>query len=220
VFPVVVLGIVVVFGVVLAATVMSGGDDDGGSGTGRRNSIEVSGRVSVDGTTLPDLPESGRDPAVGMAAPTVDSIDFAGDPVQVGGATGTPYALVFLAHWCPHCQAEVPRLVALDEGGRIEGAEVVAVATGTSSDNPNYPPSEWLAREDWPFGVVVDDGSFTTAAAYGLTGYPFMVFVDAEGTVVGRTSGEVGEDDLAAIFAALAAGDPLPLPGAGASSGT
>jgi regulator of sirC expression with transglutaminase-like and TPR domain len=32
-----------------------------------------------------------------------------------------------------------------------------------------------------------------------------MVFVDAEGTVVGRTSGEVGEDDLAAIFAALAA---------------
>jgi thiol-disulfide isomerase/thioredoxin len=155
-----------------------------------------------------------------MTAPTISSVDFAGQPVEVGGATGSPYALVFLAHWCPHCQAEVPRMVSLAQNGQIEGVDVTAIATGTSSENPNYPPSEWLAREDWPFGVMVDDSRFRLAAAYGLTGYPFMVFVDANGEVVGRVSGEVGEDDLQRVFRALAAGEALPLPGAGASSGS
>ena len=111
-------------------------------------------------------------------------------------------------------------MVSLAQNGQIEGVDVTAIATGTSSENPNYPPSEWLAREDWPFGVMVDDRRFRLAAAYGLTGYPFMVFVDANGEVVGRVSGEVGEDDLQRVFRALAAGEALPLPGAGASSGS
>jgi thiol-disulfide isomerase/thioredoxin len=118
----------------------------------------------------------------------------------VGGATGSPYAVIFLAHWCPHCQAEVPRLVALSKNGQIEGVDVTGVATATSDQNPNYPPSEWLTGEDWPFPVMVDTASGTAANAYGLTGYPYMVFVDAEGKVVGRTSGEVGEEDLQKIF--------------------
>jgi hypothetical protein len=45
-----------------------------------------------------------------------------------------------------------------------------------------------------------------------------MVFVDAAGKVAGRVEGEVPPDQLAAVFSALAAGKPLPLPGAGASS--
>ena len=66
--------------------------------------------------------------------------------------------------------------------------------------------------------MLVDTASGTAANAYGLTGYPLMVFVDADGKVVGRTSGEVSEEDLQVIFTALAAGETLPIPGAGASS--
>jgi hypothetical protein len=44
------------------------------------------------------------------------------------------------------------------------------------------------------------------------------VFVDAQGRVVGRLSGEVAPSDLTKLFDALAAGQPLPIPGAGASS--
>jgi cytochrome c biogenesis protein CcmG/thiol:disulfide interchange protein DsbE len=149
----------------------------------------------------------------------VGSVDFDGRTIEVGGPTGAPYALVFLAHWCPHCQAEVPRLVDASQNGRIAGVEVIGVTTGTTDAQPNYPPSAWLAREDWPFPVLVDDGGGSAAKAYGLGGYPFMVFVDANGTVVGRHSGEMSESDLAAVFTALAAGRPLPLPGSGASSG-
>jgi thiol-disulfide isomerase/thioredoxin len=216
VFPAVIVAIVVI-GVVAVALTAMGGNDSGSSGP--KNAVQVSAEVSVDGSTLPDFDASAaKDPAVGLPAPEIGSVNFRGKNVQAGGATGSPYAVVFLAHWCPHCQAEMPRLVSAAENGQIAGVDVIGVATGTSDTNPNYPPSEWFAREDWPFAVMVDDASSTAASAYGLTGYPYMVFVDAEGNVVGRTSGEIAEDDLQAIFEALAAGDPIPIPGAGASS--
>jgi hypothetical protein len=75
-----------------------------------------------------------------------------------------------------------------------------------------------LAREDWPFPVLVDTGDADAAEAYGLAGYPLLVFVDAEGEVVARVSGEVSEADLATMFEALAAGEPVPIPGAGPAS--
>lgn len=216
VFPAVIVGIVIV-GILAVVLVASSGGDGKGSGGGT-NAVEVSAEVTTGGTTLPDYTGANKDAAVGMAAPTLGSVDFQGRNVEVGGATGSPYAVIFLAHWCPHCQAEVPRLVALAQNGQIEGVDVVGVATGTSESNPNYPPSEWLAREDWPFGVLVDDARSTAADKYGLTGYPYMVFVDADGKVVGRTSGEVSEEDLQSIFADLAAGETPTMPGSGASS--
>jgi thiol-disulfide isomerase/thioredoxin len=215
VFPAVLIG-VVVLGIVAVVLAAAGGGDGGSSGGG--DTVEVAAEVGVDGTALPEFSGSGTDAAVGMAAPRIGSVGFDGKNVEAGGATGSPYTVVFLAHWCPHCQAEVPRLVAASENGQIEGVDVVGVATGTSRSNPNYPPSEWLAREDWPFPVMVDDASFTAAKAYGLTGYPFMVFVDADGKVVGRTSGEIAEEDLQKIFRALANGESLPIPGAGGAS--
>jgi thiol-disulfide isomerase/thioredoxin len=195
-----------------------GGSDSSGGGSGGKDAVEVSAEVTTGGTTLPDYTGATKDAAVGMTAPTLGSVDFQGRNVEVGGATGSPYAVVFLAHWCPHCQAEVPRLVSLAQNGQIDGVDVIGVATGTSKANPNYPPSAWFSREDWPFGVLVDDGQFTAANKYGLTGYPYLVFVDANGTVVGRTSGEVEPADLQKIFKSLAAGETPTMPGSGASS--
>ncbi|MFM8303938.1 MAG: TlpA family protein disulfide reductase [Actinomycetota bacterium] len=214
-FPAVIAAVVVVgiLAVVLVAT--SGNDDNSGTSA---NAVEVAAEVTTGGAALPDYTGAGKDPALGMAAPTIGSVDFQGRNVEVGGATGSPYAVVFLAHWCPHCQAEVPRLVSLAQNGRIEGVEVVGVATGTSQANPNYPPSAWMEREDWPFGVMVDDAANTAARKYGLTGYPYLVLVDANGRVVGRTSGEVEVADLQRIFASLAKGEVPTMPGTGASS--
>ncbi|NCZ56650.1 MAG: hypothetical protein EBY86_08450 [Acidimicrobiia bacterium] len=55
---------------------------------------------------------------------------------------GTPMLLVFLAHWCPHCQAEVPVLVKWNQSMLVpDNLDVIAVATGTDETAPNYPPS-------------------------------------------------------------------------------
>ena len=60
----------------------------------------------------------------------------------------------------------------------------------------------WLAREGWTAPVITDpDGS--VASAYGLTAFPFFVFVNADGTVAARATGELPMPELQASLAAL-----------------
>ena len=194
----------------------SGGSSGSASGATTPGQVEIASTVAVSGTPLPMLPGSGNDPAVGKTAPTLTGVTFNGTPVTIGN-TGRAHLVIMVAHWCPHCQAEVPRIVALSKAGQIP-VPVVTVATGTDSSAPNYPPSAWLAREGWPYPVLVDSKTETAATAYGLPGYPFLVFVDAQGKVVGRLSGEIAPSDLTKLFTALAAGKPLPGTSSGASS--
>jgi cytochrome c biogenesis protein CcmG/thiol:disulfide interchange protein DsbE len=212
-----VVGAAVVLAGVLAAVLSGGGGGTSSSSGGTKSGqVEIASTVAVSGAPLPTLTDSTNDPAVGKTAPTLTGVTFNRAPVTIGN-TGQAHVVVMVAHWCPHCQAEVPRIVSLYKAGQIP-VPIVSVATGTDPSAPNYPPSAWLAREGWPYPVLVDSKTETAASSYGLPGYPFLVFVDAQGKVVGRLSGEVAPSDLTKLFAALAAGKPLPIPGAGASS--
>jgi cytochrome c biogenesis protein CcmG/thiol:disulfide interchange protein DsbE len=211
------IALVAVLAVVIVAA-GGGGNDNGATKHSTPARFQTAPRLTVDGTSLPRFDSTTRDTAVGLVAPTLDSVDFAGNAEQAGGNTGEPYALVFLAHWCPHCQAEVPRLVSLAKGGKIAGVDVVGIPTSTTDQAPNYPPSAWLARERWPFRVLLDTAKGKAGQVYGLSAFPYFVFVDASGNVAGRTSGEMAPYQVEAIFEALAKGQPLPIPGAGASS--
>ncbi len=116
-------------------------------------------------------------------------------------ADGRPKVVVFVAHWCPHCQREVPRLSEyLRDNPVPAGVEIVTVATGTTADRPNHPPSEWLERENWPGPVLADSEDAKTAEAFGLSAYPFFVAVDKDGKVVARTSGELTTDQFAELL--------------------
>ena len=153
--------------------------------------------VTVTGNVLPPHDANATDSAVGMVAPVLTGKGFSGNIVTT--TPGTPTLLVFLAHWCPHCQAEVPRLVDWEKSGDVPaGVDVIAIATGTDPANPNYPPSAWLARENFPalWPVMADSQTRTAGEAFGLSAYPFFVLLDAEGKVVGRQSGEVPMTDL------------------------
>lgn len=159
--------------------------------------------VRVTGTPLPRLDPSSRpDPAVGRAAPELRGASFDGHPVTV--THGTPTAVVFLAHWCPHCQREVPVLVRWLDAGRLPaGVKLVAVATATDPDLPNYPPSAWLQRQHWPAPVLADDGQGSAATAFGLPAFPYFVLLDGNGHVVARSSGELTPKALDQLFAKL-----------------
>ena len=65
---------------------------------------------------------------------------------------------------------------------------------------------------------MVDSPQSTAAQAYGLPSYPYFVFADAQGKVVGRAVGEIAPSDLKRILSALVAGDTLPTGIAGAST--
>jgi len=138
---------------------------------------------------------------MGKTAPTLNGYTFAGNPVSITpGASKQPLMLVFLAHWCPHCNREVPRLIDWQEQGLVpEGLRVIGVTTASRNDQANWPPSDWIEEMKWPFEVFADSEAGDAANAYGVDGFPFIAIVNAEGKIVGRHSGELELADLDAF---------------------
>ncbi len=157
--------------------------------------------VIVTGTALAKLAK-GTDPAIGQKAPALAGYSFDGSPVAVTPGS-SPMLVLFVAHWCPHCQREVPVIVKYMADGKLPaGMKVVAVSTAVSSDAANYPPSAWLAKVGFTAPVLADGKDQEAAAAYGLPGYPYFVVLKADGTVATRVSGEKTVAELDEILAA------------------
>lgn len=162
-------------------------------------SLETSS-VEVSGNALPPFVEP--DPAVGRAAPEIVATTLDGDRVSVP-SEGSPRVMGFFAHWCPHCQAEVPRVVDwLAASDLPDAVDVIAVSTSVREDADNYPPSAWFARTGWPNTVLLDSASGEIAAMHGLTVFPFWIAVNADGDVVGRATGEISETQFRELVAA------------------
>ena len=181
----------------IVAVVATGGSDDSDSAS------EVAQTRPVEATGDPLAPfqpqdvDPAVDPTVGQAAPVVAGENFEGQAISIGEPTEGPTLLVFLAHWCPHCNREIPALLELDDAGGIPAdLNVVWISTAVASDRPNYPPSEWVVDKGWRWPVMVDDESGTALGYYGGTGFPFLVLLDSDGTVIARQSGESTPDQL------------------------
>jgi cytochrome c biogenesis protein CcmG, thiol:disulfide interchange protein DsbE len=188
VLPAVILSVLLVAG--LTAFIVVGIDAD----TDDPTAFDTAG-AGFYGTPLTPLPEAGVDPAIGEPVPTIEGEGPDGEPVTVP-ADGRPTVVLFLAHWCPHCRAEVPEVAEwLEDGNQPEDVDLVAVSTSVDPGRPNYPPSAWLAREGWPAPVVAD-ATEAAANAYGLTSFPFWAVIDADGNLVGRMAGRLTSEEL------------------------
>jgi thiol-disulfide isomerase/thioredoxin len=204
-------GVLLVAAIAIGITAISGDSTTNKPTTTPRVTVEgqlAAGEyqpVIVDGDALSPLGDGSGNPALdssmGKTAPTLNGYNFAGTPVSVTpGANNQPLMLVFLAHWCPHCNREVPRLIEWKEQGLVpEGLRVIGVTTASRNDQPNWPPSDWIEEMKWPFEVFVDSEEGTAFNAYGVDGFPFIAIVNAEGKVVGRHSGGLELPDLDAF---------------------
>lgn len=149
------------------------------------------GPITVEGDGLAPFQTAANDPAVGQPAPSISGVNQNGEEVTFTPGQG-PSVLVFLAHWCPHCQQELPTLVDwVAQNPDTLGVDMYAVATGTTRTQGNYPPGPWIEREGWDQSVIMDDENSTAGVRYGLTSYPFWVIVDSDGNVAARAAGEL-----------------------------
>ena len=203
------IGALAIAGVILIAIVASnnsGGDSSDLSLTSDQIEAvavppedEVAGEtgpVTVVGDALPKL-EDGTDPAVGTEAPTLEATRFDGGDAVIDPSDGTGRVYAFVAHWCPHCQREVPVMAEwLQDNPLPSDVQFVVVSTGVREGQPNYPPSIWLHEAAVPALVIRDSAESTAASAFGLSGFPFFVATDGQGNVVERTSGEQSVDQL------------------------
>lgn len=166
------------------------------------------GQVTVEGEALPTADLSSGDPFVGLTAPTVTGTDAEGNEYKIG-PDGRPKIVVFLAHWCPHCQREVPVIESwLASGGLPEGVDLYSttVLTNRLRDSSTWPPSQWLEEAGWTTPVIRDSQDGSVALAYGLTGTPMYLVLDGDNTNLGRISGEIGVAGLNALVSIAEAG--------------
>lgn len=200
----IIIGVAIVVALAAAIAIFaSGGDDTSGPTTtadiadGGVAPAEFQD-VNVEGDALDPLGKDATDPAKGKVGPNVSGYTHSGFPVSIKPATdGQPTLLVFLAHWCPHCNAEMPRLVKWYESGQVpDDLRVVGVTTSSREDQANWPPSEWMQSFKWPFEVLADSQTNQAGVSYGVDGYPFMVLLDKDGKVAARHSGEMEESEI------------------------
>ena len=202
--PFVIAAVLVVIAVaaVLAIVLTRDSDDDGGaSATTSAPTTDggddiVYGTVTVEGEPLPEY-EGDPDAAVGMTPPTMIGTTYDGTPLKIVPGEGGPMMVVFLAHWCPHCNAEVPVLMEWRDSGAIpEDLQIFGVSTAVTDTRPNFPPDEWFADFGWDWPTMADDAQATAFRAYGGPSFPYFVLVGADGTVKARGRGELPVEAL------------------------
>jgi thiol-disulfide isomerase/thioredoxin len=204
------IGVAAIVVVALGTAVLLSGSDDS-------TDLTV-GPVTASGSVLPPFQAGQPDPAVGKSSPTVTGVNFSNEPLSIA-TDGTPTVVIFLAHWCPVCQREVPVLVDwYATNPDLDGVEIIGVATAVERTRSNWPPGAWLTEEGWPFPTMVDDADNTASEVFGLTGFPYFVVIDANGKIVERVSGEVGGPAFAALVAAARSGVPSAPPATGDST--
>ena len=205
------VGIVAVVALALGIAVWStsGSDatvDQGTTGTDGTSSPAETQPVTVVGAPLPAPPESGADTAIGVTAPTLQGFRFDGSPIEIA-PDGRAKMVVFLAHWCPHCNSEIPVLQSwAANGGVPSDLDIIGVSTAVNAQRDNYPPSKWLVDKAWEWPVMADSANSDAAIAFGVGGFPMFVIVGADGTVKVRASGELPEADLDALVTLALAG--------------
>ncbi|MFZ4583687.1 MAG: TlpA family protein disulfide reductase [Acidimicrobiia bacterium] len=184
---------------------------------------EIGSTVKVTGTELPLSPEATKDnpnppdPAIGMTAPKVTGVAPNGKAVTLG-PDGKPTLLLLVTHWCPHCQAEIPRIKEYQDEGLFNGVEVQVLSTAQNDARTNWPPSSWLSSKGPEAVVLSDDADGGAAKAYGLRGFPTIIAIDKDGKVVARTSGEQTKAQVQKLLNAARTGQPLATESSGASS--
>lgn len=190
---IVVGGVIIVGLAAILAVALAQEDTSSSSG-------EQTADIEITGDPLPALPQEGPSQALGLTAPELSGTDLDGEPMSITN-DGTPKVIGFFAHWCQFCQAEVPEVSEwYNDGGAPDDVEFVAVNTAVDRTRGNYPPARWYEREEWSVPTLLDNNASIAGLAYGVSGYPFWVAVDANGEVVAQRSGRIGVDQLEALM--------------------
>jgi cytochrome c biogenesis protein CcmG, thiol:disulfide interchange protein DsbE len=128
-------------------------------------------------------------------APPLPTAVRQGPAVTLADLRGHAAAIVFWAAWCDNCHTEAPSVArfARSAGGR---GHVIGV---DSSDSGNW--RGFLHTYRWTFPVLADTDGITSSA-YGLSGLPATVIIDARGRIA---SIRYGVQTVAGLRSELAA---------------
>ena len=160
---------------------------------------------SVEGRALASFETTENDSAVGKLAPIATGLDLLTNELVRVAPQGRPLVVAFFAHWCPHCQTEVAALTEWLLANQLpSNIDLIAISTFEAPERGNHPPARWLKDEGWKHPVIADSSSLALSDAFGAMSVPYFVFIEADGTVAFRISGNLGPRELSAAMKRLA----------------
>ncbi len=185
-YPAVIVGIVVVAVVVVLVT---SGDDTKGKASSKD-------KETSSAAENPGKPQE----LVGKDAPPLSGKDVTGSgDVNLADMAGKPTLVVFWAHWCPHCQKELPIIQKLskDMKGQVNFLTVSTSAQPGQGGEQYSTPEKFIKTVGITMPTIMDT-SGKDARAYALEGFPQLYFLDSSLTVKNQMSGEKPEELLKA----------------------
>lgn len=144
-----------------------------------------------DGQRAP-LPVRLPAPTIGARAPAINLRDLDGNPVDLASGRGHETLVVFWNPSCGFCQRMRPELLAWEQQLQPTAPRLLVVSTG---------PAEMNRAQGFRSTLVLDEG-FGVGRAFGASGTPSAVLVDAQGRIASEVA--VGAPSVMA----LAEGNP------------
>jgi thiol-disulfide isomerase/thioredoxin len=133
---------------------------------------------------------------LGKPMPDVSAQDFDAKSVKLTSFKGKATIITFWATWCSPCIKEMPHFSKLVEEyqGKLQ---VLAVAVGdTREDTLNFAKKNPTYKVTWLFDPEEDIEASPLTKAFGITGLPTNLFLDADGKIVDYWRGLGSTDDL------------------------
>ena len=160
--------------------------------------------AAVPAGSLPRFEPGQQDAALGLPLGNVAGDEYYTETaLDVDPADGTARMWIIWAHWCPYCQEELPEVSEwwTENGDSFENVEVVSVTTSIDPSRGNE-LVPYLDDLQLPFPTLVDD-DLAMATQLGVYAFPFWVITDGEGTVLYRSAGLMGMEQIESIAGQL-----------------
>jgi peroxiredoxin len=121
---------------------------------------------------------------IGQPAPAFELPTMTGEALALEQLRGRLLVVNFWATWCAPCVAEMPSLQRLHQALGGEGLTVAGISVDAKA-----PALERFVREHRLSFPILHDATGTTAAAYGVDGYPETFVIDPDGRILEHYAG-------------------------------
>lgn len=133
--------------------------------------------------------------AVGAPAPDFALKTIEGKSIKLSDLKGKPVMLNFFATWCPPCRAEMSTLQAAYKEFEAQGFVILAVNLAES----DVAIRSFQEKLGLTFPIVVDQDD-RVSRLYDIVPLPTSYFIDKNGVVQGRWTGEIRKEQLYSVL--------------------